>query len=178
MLSQKIEPNQETHKLDPLDFALTRQDSIAIISLSGSLNSIVDLKEQRKLQPFIDLIKDLSIPDYLKKTAKEIGEQEPELIRTVSKLIDSLLDPNWRFWPMQFDVPAVSQIFGQLVSDTGIEGILYTSKFTGKECLAIFPQNFDEGSFVKLNDDAPAEIEIRRLDSKSWNKVRGFEKIY
>lgn len=172
LLSQKIEPNQETHKLDPLDFALTRHDSIAIISLSGSLNSIVDLKEQRKLQPFIDLIKDFSIPDYLKKTAKEIGEQEPELIRTVSKLIDSLLDPNWRLWPMQFDVPATSQIFGQLVSDAGIEGILYTSKFTGKECLAIFPQNFDEGSFVQLNDDVPAEIEIRRLDSKSWNEVQ------
>lgn len=172
LLSQNIESNQRSNKLDPLDFALTSHSSIVIVSLSGSFNSIIDLREQRKLQPFVDLVKDFSIPGYLIKTAKEIGEREPELVQTVSKLMDSLSDPNWRLWPMQFDVPATSQTFGQLVFDAGVEGILYISKFTGKECVAIYPQNFDEGSFVQLDDDAPKETKIRRLDSKCWNEIQ------
>ncbi|MBI4242815.1 MAG: RES domain-containing protein, partial [Planctomycetes bacterium] len=165
LLSQPINPQEEKLKLDPLDFALTSPDSITVVSLSGFLDSIINLKEPKKLQPFVDLIKEFTIPDDLKKTAKEIGEHDPDLIRTVSKLVDALLDPNWRLWSMQFDVPVSSQIFGQLVAEAGIEGILYTSKFTGKDCLTIFPQNFDDtnGSFIQLDDEAPAEIKIRRL---------------
>lgn len=166
LLCQKIDSGQEDRALD---FALASPDSISIVSLSGSLDSIINLKNPEKLRPFVDLIKGFSIPDYLKKTAKKIGEREPEVIRTIPKLIDSFSDSNWRLWPMQFDVPVASQIFGQLVADAGIEAILYTSKFTGKDCLAIFPQNFDESSFIELDDAAPAETKIRRLDSKSWN---------
>lgn len=172
LLSQKIDPKQGIPKLDPLDFALTRHESIAIVSLSGSIDSIINLKEPKDLQPFVDLIKDFSVPDFLKKTSKIIGEREPELIRTVSKLKDSLLDPNWRLWPMQFDVPVASQIFGQLVSEAGIEGILYTSKFTCNDCLAIFPQNFEENSFIRLDDKAPKETKICRLDPKTWNDIQ------
>ena len=171
LLCQEIDPGQEARALD---FALTNPTSVVNISLSGALDSIINLREPEKLQPFVDLIKDFSVPDYLKKSAKNIGEQEPELIRTVPKLAGSLLDPNWRLWPMQFDVPVASQIFGQVVSDTGIEGILYPSKFTGKDCLAIFPQNFDEasGSFIQLDDDVPTEIKICRLDAKTWSEIK------
>jgi len=172
LLSQKIDPKQNIQKLDPLDFALTSHDSIAIVSLSGSIGSIINLKEPKGLQPFVDLIKDFPVSDSLKKTSKAIGEQEPELIRTVSKLLDILLDPNWRLWPMQFDVPVTSQIFGQLVSEAGIEGVLYTSKFTGNDCLAIFPHNFEEGSFIQLDDEAPKETKICHLDTKTWNEIK------
>ena len=121
---------------------------------------------------FVDLIKDFTIPDYLKKTAKEIREVEPDLVKTVPKLMSVLLDSKWCLPPMQFDVPAGSQIFGQLVFDAGVEGILYTSKFTEKECLVIFPQNLEEGSFVQLDDDAPKETKVLRLDSNYWNKIQ------
>lgn len=171
LLSQKIDPSQQDLKLDPLDFALTRHDSIAIVSLSGSIYSVINLKDQKSLQPFVDLIKDFIVSDSLREAARTIGEQEPELVRTVPKLIEVLSDPKWRLWPMQFDVPAPPQIFGQMVSEAGIEGILYTSKFTGNDCLAIFPQNFEEGSFIQLDDEAPQGIKICRLDSKSWNEM-------
>lgn len=174
LLSQKIEPRQKS-ELTPLDLALTDPTSIAIFSSSGSLGSIINLKERtEKLQPFVDLMKNFDISNALKETAKRIGLPEPELIRTVPKLIDSLLAPNWREWPMQFDVPWSSQIFGQLVAEAGIEGILYLSKFTDKGCLAVFPQNFDDSleSFVQLNGELPQEIKISRLDAKIWNKVK------
>lgn len=169
LLCQKIDPGQENRAFD---FALTNPASVVNISLSGSLSSIINLREPEKLQPFVDLIKDFSIPDYLKKTAKNIGEHEPDLIRSVPKLINSLQDPNWRLWPMQFDVPVASQIFGQLVSEAGIEGILYPSKFTDKDCLAVYPQNFEEGSFIQMDDTAPPEIKIRRLDVTTWDKIK------
>ena len=172
LLCQKIELGQENRIVD---FALTNPVSVANISLSGVLGSIINLREPEKLQPFVDLIKDFSIPDYLRKVAKSIGEREPELIRTVPKLMDSLLDPNWRLWPMQFDVPVASQIFGQLVSEAGIEGILYPSKFTDKDCLAVFPQNFEEGSFVQMDDAMPPEVKIRRLDVTTWGKIQKTE---
>jgi len=164
-LSQKIDPGHEEHALN---FALTDPSSIVSVSLSGFINSIINLKQSERLQPLINLIKEFSIPDPLKEAAKRIGLGEPDLIRTLPKLIDTLLEPTWRHWPMQFDVPMTSQIFGQLVAEVGIEGILYPSKFTGKDCLVIFPQNFDDvsGSFVQLDDEAPAETKIRRLDGK------------
>lgn len=74
---------------------------------------------------------------------------------------------------MQFDVPVTPQIFGQIAVEAGIEGILYPSKFLdGGDCLAIFPQNFDEtsGSFVQLDDEAPKEARIRRWDAKTWKE--------
>ena len=66
LLCKKIDRGQEEVAFD---FALTNSASVANISLSGSLESVIDFKDQRKLQPFVDLIKNFSIPDYLKKIA-------------------------------------------------------------------------------------------------------------
>ena len=170
-LSQKIDPGKNP-QLDPLDFALTNEASISIVSLSGSLASIINLKEPENFQPFVDLIKDFDIPKDLKEDAQKIGLPEPDLIRTVPKFIDALLVSNWRAWPMQFDVPYSSQIFGQLVADAGIEGILYPSKFTGKDCLAVFPQNFDADSFVELEGELPLGVTTRRLDVKTFPSLK------
>lgn len=173
-LSQKIPAEKANAKLTPFDFALTNQASISIVSLSGSLHSIINLGEPEKLQSFNNLIKDFATPSNLQEAAKKIGLPEPDLIRTVSKLIDCLLTPDWRAWPVQFDVPFSSQIFGQLAAEAGIEGILYPSKFTGKDCLAVFPQNFDSlsGSFVQLDGELPPGIKISRLDAKTWNEMK------
>jgi hypothetical protein len=55
---------------------------------------------------------------------------------------DALEKRDWRNWPMIYDVPATCQVFGSLVMNAGIEGIRYDSSITGRECIAIFPQNF------------------------------------
>jgi hypothetical protein len=170
-LSQKIDAGQ----LDKaLDFALSNPTSITTVSLSGRLEAVLDLSRPEQLQPLMDLLKNFSVPDHLKKAAKQMGLLEPELIRTVPKLVEVLQVPNWREWPTHFDVPAASQIFGQLAVDAGIEGIIYKSKFSGKDCLAIFPQNFDEasGSFVELDDEPPSGAVCKRLDVKTWNEIK------
>jgi hypothetical protein len=169
LLSQDIGSG---NKKDALDFALARQDSIATVSLSGSLDSVINLAHPKRLEKFVNLIKGFSVPEHLVKTAREIGLPPPELVRDATSLMAALLDNNWRGWPMQFDVPATSQIFGQLVAQVGIEGIAFPSKFTGKNCLAAFPQNFEgSDSFIELDDPSPADVSFRRLDSKSCRKI-------
>jgi hypothetical protein len=93
------------------------------------------------------------------------------LIQTVPDLLDQLVDPMWRATPMQFDIPSVSQIFGRLVMQASVEGIIYPSKLNGHPCLAVFPRNFGgSSSFIVLDDEAPKECSLRRIDATNWHE--------
>ena len=165
-LCQQIPSGQENQALD---FALMNPTSISMISMSGLLSSYIDLSDPARLKPFVELIKHFPIPEPLKKEAKELRLPPLQLIKTVPDLMTSLLNPDWRFNPMQCDVPAPSQLFGQLVSEAGIEGIIYASKYSSRPCLAVYLHNFEEGSFIQLDEPAPAGVKIRRVDSKTWD---------
>jgi hypothetical protein len=154
-----------------LDLALIRKDSISIVAVNGKLGSIIDLTHPDRLESFLNLIKEFSASKSTFQAAKKIPLDTPRAVRTLNELIDSLLEPNWRSMCMQFDVPANCQIFGQLVANTGIEGILYPSKFTKKKCLAIYPQNFDADSFIAVEGDTP-EGAVSRLDAIIWPAIK------
>lgn len=154
-------------RLSASDLALTKKDSVSIVSVSGRLDSVIDLHQLGSLQPFLDLIKDFPVPGHLIRIAKEMGVEPPRLVGTVGELETALLGPRWRAMPMQFDVPASCQIFGQLVAKAAIEGILYPSRLTGMKCLAIFTEDFENDSFVELDDRPPAGTKVVRLDAGS-----------
>lgn len=157
--------------LSALDLALIKKDSISIVAVHGKLESVIDLHHPAKLKAFLNLIKGFSIPKSILQTAKKIGLEGPLTVQTLTALIDSLMEPNWRAMCMQFDIPANCQIFGQLVANAGIGGILYPSKFTKKKCLAIYPQNFDADAFVAVEGDAPVGA-VSRLDADAWQSVK------
>lgn len=157
--------------LSDLDLALTRKDSISIVSLSGRLASIIDLHQPNKLKPLLKLVKGFAMPNRLVQAAKDIGLEPAKTIRSLAKLLDTLLEPNWRAMCMQLDIPANCQIFGQMVANTGIEGILYPSKYTKKRCLAVYPQNFDRGSFVALDGEFPSGT-MAKLDADIWPQIK------
>lgn len=160
-----------TGSLDPYELALSNKKSIALVSLSGKIENILDLTEKKSLNTFCNLIKDFKIPSYLQKMAKELHIQPPMAAQTVEQILSTILTPNWRSQPMQFDLPANSQIFGQIVFASGIEGILYPSKMNERLCLVIFPKNFqNSSSYIKLDDPAPVEVSITTLDSSTWEK--------
>lgn len=168
LLSQNIPPGKES---DALDSALINPHSVTVVSLSGYLDSIVNLRHPATLEAFVHLIKDFSIPNHLINMAKAMRLTPPLLVRDRTGLLEVLLQPNWRGWPMQFDVPAPCQIFGQLVARAGIEGILYPSKFGGKDCLVVFPQNFEGAdAFIQLDDPLPPGVKVHRLDSTTWRE--------
>ncbi len=162
----------ENSKLSALDRALTKTDSITIVSVSGSLEKVFDLREAQALDRFIDLIKGFSISDAILKKARNVGEPIPVIIKDVDSLVKSILDPSWRIAPMRFDVPSNSQIFGQLISSAQIEGIVYPSAVDGKDCLAVFPRNFEAtNSYVQLDDETPDPNVLKRLDAATWRQA-------
>jgi hypothetical protein len=157
--------------LTPEEVALTKSDSITVVSVSGKLESVLDIRDRNNLTSFVNLIKDFRLSGPLMRRARKLGFPV-QLIRTVKTLASVLEYRSWRNWPMVYDVPAASQIFGGLVMDAGIEGILYNSAITQKVCLAIYPQKFlNSSSFAELDDPAPTENVQRRIDSSNFSSI-------
>jgi hypothetical protein len=167
------QPFSSTEKGNPpltsLDFALTRHESMASIRMHGFLEKVIDLEEAQRLEPFINLVKHFSFSESLLKEGQKLGSP-PKIIQTIEELLPRLFENDWRGRPMLYDVPATSQIFGQLVYQAKIEGILYPSKFNGKKCLVIFPENlqYSAKSFIEVTDKLPTSHIPKRLDFESW----------
>ncbi len=159
----------EDSNLSPQELALANPQSESIISASGKLDHVLDLSTAKSLSKFIRLIKDFKLPGYIFRMAKALGADQPVIVRTPGLLRKSLLGNDWRHMPMLYDVPSNSQVFGHLVYQAKIEGILYPSKLTKKQCLAIFPRNFENtSSYIQLDDSPAHEKTPTRLDSRQW----------
>jgi hypothetical protein len=173
-IEEATQPAAQTKDgLTPLELSLTSKESFSIVGVSGFLESIIDLDDKKALRPFIDIINRFSIAPHLISTAKKLGLPKPELIVDVDKLVQALLLPGWKADPITFDVPSASQIFGRLVMDAGIDGILFPSKYTERSCLAIFPHCLmNSSSWVELDETKPPfKSVIKRLDSTSWKSL-------
>lgn len=175
----KMTALQEMFQVDPLgrdgltaeELALTTPDSEANVAVFGSLETIIDLSQPSRLKKAVDLIKDFHVTDDLVKDGRKLGINI-NVVVDVPTLMSTLTYENWRAFPQHVDVPANCQIFGQLVSEAGIEGIKYPSKYAGKNCLAVFPQNFrGKDSFVELKDQTPPGVDRRRLDSSTVDSL-------
>ncbi len=156
-------------QLTPREVALTNPASETIVSISGRIDKVFDLTHEKNLLPLIELIKDFKFSSEFKKLSKKLGFTSPQIIKTPELLIQTLLTPDWRQLPSNYDIPANSQIFGHIIQQAGIEGILYPSKLTACLCLAVFPKNFvGTDSYLKLDDEAPHEKVPVRIDASNW----------
>jgi hypothetical protein len=169
-LAEVLGRDESTGSFSPEDLALTKPDSITAVSVSGKLESTLDIRERNNLARFVNLIKDFRLSRSLILKARKL-KFPLRLVKTAKELGGVLEQRDWRNWPMAFDVPAACQVFGGLVMDAGIEGILYNSAITQRLSLAIFPQNFlNSSSYVELDDAVPAEEVQRRIDSSNFSK--------
>lgn len=145
--------------------------SHSTIRLSGQLESVLDVTDSKNLKPFVNVIKKIAIPQQLVTSAKKSRLAVPDNIRTTTQLQNAIRDHNWAANPAMLNIPSASQIFGQIVHDAGIQGILYRSKHTEKVCLAIFPSNFEnEDGQVYLDDKAPDGV-VFTLDKSTWKQL-------
>jgi RES domain len=166
------EKNSQESGLSRLELALIKKDSISIVAMDGQIDQVFDLRYKENLEPFVELIKDFTLSKELIKEGKKLGIPNLRVIKSVDLLLKTFLSPNWREYPMLFDIPANSQIFGQLTMSAGIQGIVYPSKITGSACLSVFPQTLaDTSSHVQLSGEIPAAVETRRrMDSLSYDQ--------
>jgi hypothetical protein len=168
-LAEVIGRDKGVGALTPEQVALTKPASISAVSVTGKLEAVIDIRASGNLFKFVSLIKNFKLSKPLISEARRLGWSPLTLITTVAELKAVLALDNWRNWPTLYDVPAGGQVFGGVAVDAGIEGILYESVLTGRECLAVFPQNFlNSSSYVELDDPAPRDDVRMRIDSGNF----------
>jgi hypothetical protein len=169
-LAELLGRGQRESPFTPEELALTKPDSITAVSVSGKLESVLDSREGKNLTGFVNLIKNFRLSTPLTAKARRLSLSALlRLIGTVSLMIEELQVPNWRVMPTWFDIPSSSQIFGRIVMDAGVEGIVYNSVLTEKPCLVVYPQNFPGSSaFVELDDPTPAKSVRTRIDATTY----------
>jgi hypothetical protein len=159
----------ETGQLTPQEIALTNPQSETIVSVSGYLEKVFDLRSHKSLNALLAIIKKFKFSEALLKRAKALNLEAPRVIQNPKELLPTLLAKNWRIHPENLDIPSNSQVFGHLLFIAGIEGVVYPSKLTGEDCLAIFPHNFDNSSsFIQIDGEVPNSKVPRRIDAKTW----------
>lgn len=167
-LAEVLGRDKNVRLLTPAELALTKPDSISAVSVSGKLESVLDVRASSNLSALVNLIKSFRLSKPLILEARRLGFPL-QLITREAELKGVLMFDNWRNWPLLYDVPAAGQIFGGIAVDAGIEGILHDSALTGKECLAVFSQNFvNSTSYIQLDDPAPSDDVRPRLDSTNF----------
>ncbi len=155
--------------LNARELALINPQSEVIVSVSGELEKVFDLTVPKNLAGFVELIKDFKLGKAIEESAKFLGLAPPDIIKRPEQLLETLLNDEWQRPPSQFDVPANPQIFGHLIYQAGIEAILYPSKLTKENCLAVFPHNFAvSSSYLILDDDIPHPSVPQKVDSTNW----------
>ncbi len=151
------------------ELALRSERSFSCVAVNGALETVIDLSKMDRLRAFVDIIGQFKFPAPVRDKAKGLGIQDP-IVSSEEDLGTALSSTNWRVMPMQMDVPAACQIFGQLVARAGIEGIVFPAvrSASGASSLAVFPQNLQGDSFVELADTSPTATKHVRLDAETW----------
>ena len=108
----------------------------------------MDLRTAAKLNVFVELTKGFKLSPVLEESAKRLGLPKPTIAQRSQDLLDTLLGKDWRMPPTIGDVPANSQIFGQLIYQAGIEGILYPSSLNWERLLGNISEQFRGDFFV------------------------------
>ena len=161
--------------LDEVLSGLTRQEyalrntgvSFTTFDVSGRVFQAFDLRDDRNLKRFADVIASFGWNDSTKKLHTKLGYTLPSLIRSVSQLRRRILAPPevWRQSGNVFGIPAPSQIFGWFLREAGFEAVIYPSQRGGDECIAIIAENLKGSeSFLEVNGEAPEGASHRRLD--------------
>ncbi len=150
------------------EFALRREGSFTAVEVSGRLEAVFDIGRIEALRPFVDIVSRFKMPSRVVQLAQKLKLPPPRLVRSPSELRRVLTTKNWRAWPVQFDLPATSQVFGALLRDAGFEAVLYPSARADGRCIAVFPENLrDSQSYVEVTSAVPPGSSTTRLDS-NW----------
>jgi hypothetical protein len=123
---------------------LRRATSFTTFLLAGELDHVLDLRSDKTLGAFVEILRRFDISSDTKAAVRKAGLPPRPIMRSAKELLTLLLaaPSEWRLEPQAYGIPAACQIFGQLVKDAGFEAILFPSQHGQGSCLAVFPDNF------------------------------------
>jgi hypothetical protein len=145
-------------ELSVQEYALRRPTSFTTFILRGRISNVFDLRNEKSIQAFVDIIKSFSLLAATQSKYRALRLPVPRLARTTKELMRLLLarPENWRQMPQLMGHPAPCQTFGWFLHEAGFEGVLYPSQRGGGRCLGIFPKNFkNSDSRIEITGDAP-----------------------
>jgi hypothetical protein len=147
--------------------------------LKGRLTNLFDLRTSTTLNGIARELGKIRMPDRASKLKRKlkIPERELTMLRTGRQLFETVVNQNWRVLPVQFGMPAPSQILAELIHAAGFEGILYSSTKGLGQCIAVFPDLLKADSYVELLDAPPAGVAHPRLDPTTAPSLNGWNEI-
>jgi len=176
----QIERGELVDGLTPEELALESTVSFSAVFVDGQIDRVFDVGDPKALEPLCKVLRKIKLPAEVRTILRRLGlpPLTVQMLRSPSRLQDEVLKKNWRSAPVQFGVPAPSQILAGLIYDAGYEAIRYPSSKSGASCLAVFPGNLaSANSYVSLSDPAPAEVGFSRLDMDSAEDLCGWEML-
>lgn len=162
----------QTGKIDGLTSEeLAVAGNFSHFNIIGKFHQILDLTTQGPLTSFYNLLKDIELPIYFKREASKLGINPRLPVNSLNQLYNSIFVEDWRLAPMQFDVPANSQIIGQIAKNAGLEAILYPSSKTSHLSLCIFLDNFKNSeSYIEIVGKVADSVIDVRIDKCTYEK--------
>lgn len=167
-----LDRNSRMNGLTPEELSLGTQDGFLVAKFDGALQSVFNSLDADALKPFVEIIRKFQIPRRIHQLARQLKIEDLDLVRTVGRLQRILTAKDWRAQPVQFDIPAPSQIFGQLLRDAGYEAVAYPSARSEELCIALFPENLrNSESYVRIAGDYPHATAVDILNSDTVGGV-------
>lgn len=168
--------NIQREGLTAQELLLAAPSSHSTVFVNLSLSRVFNMTSSASLQAVARVLARIKMPPRartLQKTLRIPGTAL-RMIQDGRQLYDAVLTQNWRVVPVQFGLPAPSQILAELIRAAGFEAILYRSTKGQGRCLAIFPDRLSSDAWVELVDPAPAAVRHRRLDDASADELSGW----
>lgn len=170
----QIASDKTVEGLKPQELALEHGASHSTIQLRGQVHNVFDMTIKH-LDTAAAVFRRIKMPDRAKALKKKLAMKDLRMVTTGLELHRAALEYNWRQGPVQFGLPAPSQVLAEFIRAAGFEGILYKSTKGPGSCLALFPDRLQDQSFVELADPAPAQIKHTRLDSGTCVELSGYD---
>jgi hypothetical protein len=148
------------------------RQSIATYALAGTVHQVFDLTKTENLASFMEVTRHFTLSSELRKMEKAFGLPARQVAQSPEQLISTIMDLNWRAYPMYADIPANSQILGSLLQDAGFEAVLYNSmRRDGGHAMAVFPGTFPNSLSIVRALDAPDQARHTLLNAQTCGEI-------
>jgi len=171
----QLAQGERVNGLSPQELALETGKSHSTVFVNGRFARVFDLTSDSTLTPLAAVLRKIKLPPRARVLRKKLGIKPGEIYmaQTAKQLYDMVIVQNWRMLPVQFGLPARSQILAEMIRAADFEGIMYKSTKGPGRCLAIFPDKLDDASFLELADATPPGVKFNRLDQQTGDELSG-----
>jgi hypothetical protein len=126
------------------------------LQVTGQVDRAFDLTTNGNLGGVCQVLARFNRAARTGRAARRPGKPGLASVGSPTGLLRTLMEANWKSWPIHFDVPANSQVFARMVVEAGFEGILYRSAKGAGKCLAVFTRRLEKsGSRIALRGRSP-----------------------